>query len=541
MTELFLFPNSMIRRFFMHQILLRSLPIFVLWSLSQEPVQAADWLMFGHDPQRSGWAMEEKSLSIENVGKLQLKWKTAVKNEALALASLTAPVIASNVVTAKGEKTLVYVGGGASNLFALDAQTGEVIWTQTFRSSSLPKNEVHWLCPNNLNATPVIDRSRNLIFVITADGKLNGLDLGTGKISWGPIQFVTPFSKSWSLNLLNGFVYTSLSQNCGGAPSGIYAMDTRDPYRPAVNSLVVAKRGGGIWGRGGPVIGNNNRVYGAAGDGNFSPLANEYCSTVIAASLEELKLVDYFVPLNWREINRFDWDLGSTSPVWFAHRDRNLLALGAKEGVVYLMEADFLGDKDHFTPLYTTPRLGNDEDSFEGKGVWGALSAWQDDQGDSWVYVPIQGPVSKLAPHFPLSNGPNPNGSIMAFKVSTDPQKSTPVLAPAWISGDFNIPDPVVIANGIVFALSTGEDVRQTKEGGIITNPGLTQLNIPQRKEKTNHAVLYALDAKTGKVLYQSGETIDSWVHFSGLAAANGLVYAVDYKSQVYCFGLEGK
>ena len=143
---------------------------------------------------------------------------------------LTAPVIASNVVTAKGEKTLVYVGGSSNTLFALDAQTGEVIWTQTFRSSSLPKNEVHWLCPNNLNATPVIDRSRNLIFVIAADGKLNGLDLGTGKISWGPIQFVSPFSKSWSLNLLNGFVYTSLSQNCGGAPSGIYAMDTRDPY-----------------------------------------------------------------------------------------------------------------------------------------------------------------------------------------------------------------------------------------------------------------------------------------------------------------------
>ena len=525
----------------MHTNLLRSLPLFFLISLSFEPVQAADWLMFGHDPQRSGWAMEEKILSIENVGKLQLKWKTAVKNEALALASLTAPVVASNVVTAKGEKTLVYVGGSSNHLFALDAQTGEVIWTHSFRSSSLPKNEVHWLCPNNLNATPVIDRSRNLIFAVAANGKLNGLDLGTGKISWGPIQFVPPFSKNWSLNLVNGFVYTSLSQGCGGAPSGIYTMDTRNPYRPALSSLVVAKRGGGIWGRGGPVIGNNERIYGAAGDGNFNPLANEYGSTVLAASLEDLKLVDYFVPLNWREINRYDWDLGSTSPVWFAHRDRHLLALGAKEGVVYLMDADNLGDKDHFTPLYTTPRLGNDEDSFEGKGVWGSLSAWQDDQGGSWVYVPIQGPVSRLAPQFPLSNGPNPTGCVMAFKVVMDTQKSKPILIPAWVSGDFNIPDPVVIANGIVFALSTGEDVRQTKEGGVITNPSLTQLNIDQRKEKTNHAVLCALDAKTGKVLYQSGEAMDSWVHFSGLAAANGLVYAVDYKSQVYCFGLEDK
>jgi outer membrane protein assembly factor BamB len=66
-------------------------------------------------------------------------------------------------------------------------------------------------------------------------------------------------------------------------------------------------------------------------------------------------------------------------------------------------------------------------------------------------------------------------------------------------------------------------------------------LNDLQRKENTERAVLYALDAKTGKVLYQSGNAIDTWVHFSGLALANGQVYAVDSNSQVYCFGLKGK
>ncbi|MFN8009644.1 MAG: PQQ-binding-like beta-propeller repeat protein [Terriglobia bacterium] len=525
----------------MRAIRFQLLPLMILLPCVAGTVWAADWPMFGHDPQRSGWSVEETILSVENAGKLQLKWKTPVKNEAKALASLTAPVVASNVVTPQGEKTLVYVGGSSNHLFALDAQTGEVVWTQSFRSLSLPKDEVHWLCPNNLNATPVIDRSRNLIFVISADGKLNGLDLGTGKIAWGPIQFVAPYSKNWSLNLWQGIVYTSLSQGCGGAPSGIYAMDTRDPFHPASRSLITVKRGGGIWGRGGPVVGKNERVYGAAGDGNFNPLANEYGSTVLAGSLGNLNLVDYFAPRNWREINRYDWDLGSASPVWFSHGGYNLLALGAKEGVVYLMDADQLGDKDHSTPLYTTPLLANDEGSFEGKGVWGALSAWQDDQGETWVYVPIQGPVSKKAPRFPITNGPTPNGSVMAFKIVIDSRTQKPALMPAWISGDFNIPDPAAIANGVVYALSTGEDVRQTKEGGVITNPDLTQLNIEQRKEKTNHAVLYALDAKTGKALYQSGDLIDTWVHFSGLAVANGRVYAVDYKSQVYCFGLAGK
>jgi outer membrane protein assembly factor BamB len=50
--------------------------------------------------------------------------------------------------------------------------------------------------------------------------------------------------------------------------------------------------------------------------------------------------------------------------------------------------------------------------------------------------------------------------------------------------------------------------------------------------------VLYALDAKTGKVLYESGSAIGSWTHFSGLAIADGHVYAVDHNSTLYCFGL---
>ena len=57
--------------------------------------------------------------------------------------------------------------------------------------------------------------------------------------------------------------------------------------------------------------------------------------------------------------------------VWFASGNHNLLAVGGKEGVVYLMDADALGDKDHQTPLFTTPMLGNDDRTFEAKGIWG--------------------------------------------------------------------------------------------------------------------------------------------------------------------------
>ena len=114
--------------------------------------------------------------------------------------------------------------------------------------------------------------------------------------------------------------------------------------------------------------------------------------------------------------------------------------------------------------------LANDEKAFEVKGVWGGLSTWRDEEDQTWVYVQIWGPVSSDAPTFPQTNGPVPHGSVMAFKVGLNPASKQPRLEPAWISGDFNLPEPVVIANGVVFALSTGENALQTTHGGVIVN-----------------------------------------------------------------------
>jgi outer membrane protein assembly factor BamB len=128
-----------------------------------------------------------------------------------------------------------------------------------------------------------------------------------------------------------------------------------------------------------------------------------------------------------------------------------------------------------------------------------------------------------------MANGDAPHGSVMAFKVVADPKTGdNPILEPAWVSGDFNLPDPVVIANGVVFALSTGENAVQ--RGGEAN-----------RFKNTQPAMLKALDATTGKELYNSGGAFATWVHFSGLAVSIGMVFAVDHYSTVYCFGLAAK
>ena len=45
----------------------------------------------------------------------------------------------------------------------------------------------------------------------------------------------------------------------------------------------------------------------------------------------------------------------------------------------------------------------------------------------------------------------------------------------------------------------------------------------------STHAVLYALDAQTGKELWSSGNQITSWNHWSGLSVANGRVYIATF------------
>ena len=61
----------------------------------------------------------------------------------------------------------------------------------------------------------------------------------------------------------------------------------------------------------------------------------------------------------------------------------------------------------------------------------------------------------------------------------------------------------------------------------------------PNYRTKTGNAVLYALDAMSGKELWSSGDQIDSWTHLSGLALSYGRVYVTTYDSRVYAFGLK--
>jgi len=206
--------------------------------------------------------------------------------------------------------------------------------------------------------------------------------------------------------------------------------------------------------------------------------------------------------------------MGNMTPVVFSFKDRELVIAAGKEGVIYLLDAKSLGGPDHRTPLLRSPLYTNEEVNFAARGFWGALSTWQDPTGTRWLYAPAWGPPAPDA-KFPLLYGPTPNGSIMAFKVEA--QDGKPVLVPAWNSRDMSVPEPVVIANGLVLVLSDGDcPLQSDPNGGILSSQ--------ERASKAGNAVLYVLDADTGKELFSSGETIHGFTHFSAPVVADGRV-----------------
>ena len=183
-----------------------------------------EWLTWGGDIERTGWNRGETALTRQTVAKLALKWKAQIDKEvSIEIESgnsmLTAPLVAQGVRTPQGQKTVVYTLSASNTLAALDAATGTPLWRRTFDNTVEPRSVPNWICTNMSTATPVIDKAANTLYMLAADGRLHGVDIanGEGKLV-PPPAFVTPFSRNWSLNLVDGVLYTTVGRGCGNGP-----------------------------------------------------------------------------------------------------------------------------------------------------------------------------------------------------------------------------------------------------------------------------------------------------------------------------------
>jgi outer membrane protein assembly factor BamB len=530
--------------------MVRGIALLVLWLAASGPASANEWLTFGHDPERSGWNRDEHSLSPKTVSRLKLLWQAQlpVPTKDVALSSLTSPLIATGVATPQGKRDLLFTVGMDDSLSAMDTATGATVWRRTFPNDLKPPHAANVNCSNTEQATPVIDKAKGVIYFTTSDGKLRGSALGDGADRLTPAQFVAPFSRNWSLNLIDGVVYTAAGRGCGGTaeqpiePGTVAAMDVHDPVHPVLTRFFTGKsRPAGPWGRGGPVKGPKG-VYVQTADGPRDPDKGLYGNAVIAIPPRAQGTPDYFIPAEWKALNARDLDMGSGSPLVFSFQGHDLVATSSKDAVVFLLDADSPGGADHATALYKSPRLGNEAKEYYAQGVWGGFSTYRTAKGVTYLYVPMWGPAAKGV-SFPKTNGEAPHGSIMALRVAKTGSDFS--LVPEWISRDLNLPDNVAVANGVVFAVQTGEQAIQHPDNpdghgrAIAGQHALTAAELEKfRATPVAPMVLYALDAVTGRELYSSKDQLASWVHFNQPVVAAGRVFLVSHDAHVYAFGL---
>jgi len=534
----------------------------LLVALAIMPLRSADWLTHSGDPQRTGWQQDETKISMESVKNLKLLWTIKLETKQRSVYSLYGPLIIERAITDRGFKELAFVAGAGNDLFAVDADLGKLFWKihLDWKGDVPETDQASFLCPGGLTAWPVLQpppsRGRGpaptppapaasgttaapaapapqrggnpfqvrSIFVLGGDGSLHQINLNTGDAIGMPMKFLPPNGKPYSLALVNNIIYTITGQGCGGNPNSVYSLDLTDPAKTV---RYWRSGSGGLWGTAGPAIGTDGTVYAETGDGQYDPAMNRYANSIVALTPKELKLKDWYTPSNAEWLWKRDLDMNVT-PVVFPYKGRDLIVGSGKEGRLFLLDSQSLGGADHRTPAFRSELISNEDVDFAGAGTWGSLASWEDAQGTRWVLAPVWGPKHPGA-KFAMTNGETNVGTIAAFKVEEHSGKLS--LANAWTSRNLITPAAPAIANGVVFALGTGEWVRQAND----REGGLYQADV--RAQRSAPAVLYALDAATGKELWSSGNQVTSFAHNGALSIANGRVYFTTYDNTLYCFG----
>jgi len=224
---------------------------------------ASEWLTSSGDAARDGWQRVESKITPRNAGKMELLWKTKLAAKPMGMLSFREPLVVTGVKTPDGTHTLAIFAAAANQVFALDAETGKVVWQSNLKWESEKPQEPGegggFICTNALSATPVvspIDAPVRRLYVLASDGYLHTIDLTTGEDAEAALEMLPlPYGKPYGLNLVNNVIYTVTGQGCGGVPNALYAMNLTDK-KLTVSSPPQA----GLWGTAGPSVGDLLRV-----------------------------------------------------------------------------------------------------------------------------------------------------------------------------------------------------------------------------------------------------------------------------------------
>src|SRR6266542_4280851 len=526
----------------------------VAWTGDAKAQRGVDWMTSNGDAQRSAWVRADAKISKESLQDpkrkpgFQLLWKLKLDNKQRQLNSLTPPATLERLIGYRGFRMLGFVGGSSDAIFTIDTDLGRMEWEKRLASTT-PSQAGTLACPGGMTTgvarptaamlppssfggggggrsaparsavgepgqgavtlalvrpnppgasaspssssappRPVRPNPANppggqlgagpfLVYAISGDGMFHSMHLSNGADYETAVKFLPPNASANGLIILDNVAYVVTEGNCGGAANGV--------------SIAGAAFGG------------DGTLYVATGSGGESP------NSLVALDPKTLSVK------GWYKAGAQEF---SSTPVVFEYKGKTLIAAGAEDGRVHLLDSANLGGADHQTALYTTPAP-----SKAGTKALGALASWQDRSGARWILAPAVG--SQAADlGFAATNGAVTNGAVVAWKLVE--QDGALTLQPAWASRDLVSPLPPTIINGVVFVTSGGE---------LRTND--SKMTAAERARRSSRAILYALDGETGKELWNSGTTITSFARGAALSGGVGQIYLTTYDGVIYAFG----
>jgi outer membrane protein assembly factor BamB len=527
----------------------------------------AEWTTSNGDAQRTSWIRSDPRISVANMAKgaegfgpFKFLWKLKVDTDPRKPNPLTQAVLLDRIIGFRGFKSVAFVATTSGTVYAIDTDFGTELWKVHLNyGASLPPMTVGTAecpagvtaaltrptaltvsafggggggagrggrsgggvgeagrgapsiytagqgrgggAPPGLPATPgaavpgsaaaaaqagraggpggggggrgQATGAPDAAYAIGNDGYVRALNVQSGWDMFPPVQFLPANTRPAGAIVVNdettGFLYAVTTHGCAYTPDAVWAVDLISPKKEVVS---WEARGATIAGSAGPAFGRDGTIYVATRDGS-SPLSN----SVVALEPKTLKQKAVFT------LAKADF---VSAPIVIQHKEKDLLAVAAKDGRIFVLDGATLQ-----VPLATTAAAG--ELTAEG------LASWQDEKGARWI----------------LAAG---SSSVVAHRLVEE--SSGVAFQKGWTSRALVAPMTPLVVNGVVFALSSGEEEQVGAARAVRPSP----------------AVLYALDGASGKEIWNSAKTITASAR-GGLSAGAGVVYVPASDSTLYAFG----
>ena len=321
-------------------------------------LSGCDWTTYFQGSKRAGWGVYEPALNAASAPSLSKKWQTSDSGPDHG--------VFSQAIVAGGK---VYWGSFDGYERATDT-AGHLVW-KTFLGTTSPP-----ACTEPSEAgvvstpTVVTDTSTgtSVMYVGGGDSKMYALNALTGAVLWSTPVGSKPDHFVWSSPLVNGNnVYIGVSSfgDCPLVQGQLLELDkSTGAIKHTFNVVPNGCTGGGVWGS--PTLDTSaGTLYFTTGNGGACGSSEPLAPAIVEVHASDLTLVgSWAVPPNQQG---GDSDFGSTPTLFtgvIGGQQRNLVGAINKNGIYYTLGRDALASG----PLWSRRIGGGGDDPISGTG-----------------------------------------------------------------------------------------------------------------------------------------------------------------------------